>query len=30
METVANDVVDIIQDSSASQSEFEEEIEIDI
>jgi len=30
METVANDVVDIIQDSSASQAEFEEEIEIDI
>jgi biopolymer transport protein ExbB len=30
METVANDVVDIIQDSAASQSEFEEEIEIDI
>jgi biopolymer transport protein ExbB len=30
METVANDVVDIIQDTSASQSEFEEEIEIDI
>ena len=30
METVANDVVDIIQDSSAAQSEFEEEIEIDI
>ncbi len=30
METVANDVVDIIQDSSSSQSEFEEEIEIDI
>ena len=30
METVANDVVDIIQDSSASRSEFEEEIEIDI
>jgi len=30
METVANDVVDTIQDSSSSQSEFEEEIEIDI
>ncbi len=30
METVANDVVDIIQDSSAAQAEFEEEIEIDI
>ncbi len=30
METVANDVVDTIQDSSTSQSEFEEEIEIDI
>jgi biopolymer transport protein ExbB len=30
METVANDVVDIIQDSSSAQSEFEEEIEIDI
>lgn len=30
METVANDVVDTIQDSSASPSEFEEEIEIDI
>ena len=30
METVANDVVDIIQDSSSSHSEFEEEIEIDI
>lgn len=30
METVANDVVDTIQDSSAAQSEFEEEIEIDI
>jgi biopolymer transport protein ExbB len=30
METVANDVVDTIQDSSSSQSDFEEEIEIDI
>jgi biopolymer transport protein ExbB len=30
METVANDVVDIIQDTSADTSEFEEEIEIDI
>jgi biopolymer transport protein ExbB len=30
METVANDVVDIIQDSSAAQADFEEEIEIDI
>ncbi len=30
METVANDVVDVIQDSSSSQTEFEEEIEIDI
>ncbi len=30
METVANDVVDIIQDSSATQADFEEEIEIDI
>lgn len=30
METVANDVVDTIQDSSSSQSEFQEEIEIDI
>jgi biopolymer transport protein ExbB len=30
METVANDVVDTIQDSSAARSEFEEEIEIDI
>jgi len=30
METVANDVVDVIQDTSADTSEFEEEIEIDI
>ncbi len=30
METVANDVVDTIQDSSVSQSDIEEEIEIDI
>ncbi len=30
METVANDVVDIIQDTSADTSEYEEEIEIDI
>jgi biopolymer transport protein ExbB len=30
METVANDVVDIIQDTSADTSDFEEEIEIDI
>lgn len=30
METVANDVVDTIQDSSTSQADFEEEIEIDI
>lgn len=30
METVANDVVDIVQDSSGIQSSLEEEIEIDI
>ncbi len=30
METVANDVVDIIQDTSPDAAEFEEEIEIDI
>lgn len=30
METVANDVVDIIQDSSSSTDELEEEIEIDL
>jgi len=30
METVANDVVDIVQDTTADASEYEEEIEIDI
>ena len=30
METVANDVVDVIQDSTIGQSDIEEEIEIDI
>jgi biopolymer transport protein ExbB len=30
METVANDVVDVIQDSSGTHSDIEEEIEIDI
>jgi len=30
METVANDVVDVIQDSSSTQTDIEEEIEIDI
>ncbi len=30
METVANDVVDIIQDTSTGSSEYEDEIEIDI
>ncbi len=30
METVANDVVDVIQDTSGSQTDIEEEIEIDL